>query len=43
MRIALGVLMLMHGFAHLAGFAGAWKLRDEIPTYHGVRRPCKPW
>ena len=31
MRFLLGILMLMHGFAHLAGFAGAWKLRGEIP------------
>ena len=31
MRMVLGVLMLMHGFAHLAGFAGAWKLTGQLP------------
>ncbi len=31
MRIILGLLMMMHGFAHLAGFFGAWKPRAGIP------------
>ena len=31
MRIALGILMLMHGSAHMVGFAGAWKLKADIP------------
>ena len=32
MRIALAVLMAVHGFAHLVGFAGAWRLApDGIP------------
>jgi hypothetical protein len=31
MRMALGALMLMHGFAHMVGFAGAWKLNAGIP------------
>src|SRR5262245_36004417 len=31
MRLALGVLMLMHGVAHMVGFAGAWKLKAGIP------------
>jgi hypothetical protein len=26
MRIALGVLMLLHGIAHLPGFLGSWRL-----------------
>jgi hypothetical protein len=26
MRIALGILMLLHGIAHLPGFLGAWRL-----------------
>ena len=32
MRIALAVLMMVHGVAHLVGFAGAWRLApDGIP------------
>ena len=32
MRIALAVLMAVHGVAHLVGFAGAWRLApDGIP------------
>ena len=32
MRIALAVLMMVHGIAHLVGFAGAWRLApDGIP------------
>ena len=35
MRIALAVLMLLHGFAHLPGFMASWRLAkfEEMP-YH---------
>ena len=32
MRIVLAILMVVHGLAHLVGFAGAWRLApDGIP------------
>lgn len=31
MRIALGVLFILHGIAHLPGFLGAWQLDPKIP------------
>ena len=35
MRFAIAVLMLLHGFAHLPGFAGSWRLATfpDLP-YH---------
>lgn len=29
MRIVLAILMVLHGVAHLVGFAGAWRLAPE--------------
>ncbi len=31
MRILLGVLMILHGFAHVVGFAGPWGLSKSVP------------
>ena len=31
MRFALAALMILHGMAHLAGFAGAWHLGAALP------------
>jgi len=33
MRIALAILMALHGVAHLVGFAGAWSLAPEGVPY----------
>ena len=30
MRFPLALLMVLHGFAHLVGFAGSWKLSSNI-------------
>lgn len=35
MYIAFGVLLVLHGFAHLVGFAGSWGLSSNIvPQTH---------
>ena len=31
MRFALAALMILHGMAHLAGFAGSWHLGADLP------------
>jgi hypothetical protein len=31
MRIALALVLLVHGFAHLVGFLGAWRLTAKVP------------
>lgn len=31
MRIGLGVLMILHGIAHVVGFAGSWGLAKSVP------------
>jgi hypothetical protein len=31
MRIVLAVLMIVHGIAHVVGFAGAWGLSKSVP------------
>ena len=31
MRIALAFLLFAHGFAHVVGFAGAWRLSGQVP------------
>ena len=33
MRIALAILMALHGVAHLVGFAGAWRLAPQGIPY----------
>jgi len=33
MRLALAVLMAVHGVAHLVGFAGAWRLAPDGVAY----------
>src|SRR5829696_5581074 len=33
MRIALAILMALHGVAHLVGFSGAWSLAPEGVPY----------
>jgi hypothetical protein len=30
-RVALAVVLALHGLAHLVGFAGSWHLSSEIP------------
>jgi hypothetical protein len=31
MRTAIAIFLFVHAFAHLAGFAGAWRLAGSIP------------
>ena len=31
MRLALAALMILHGIAHLVGFAGSWHLGADLP------------
>jgi hypothetical protein len=31
MRVALAVFLLVHGFAHLVGFLGTWRLSAQVP------------
>jgi hypothetical protein len=31
MLVLLAVVLLLHGFAHLVGFAGSWRLAESIP------------
>ena len=31
MRIVFAIVLVLHGFAHLVGFAGSWRLADNIP------------
>lgn len=42
MSIALGVLLLAHGLAHMVGFVGSWRLSESVPcktTLFGGRIP----
>jgi hypothetical protein len=31
MRVALAVFLLVHGFAHVVGFASTWRLSAQVP------------
>jgi hypothetical protein len=31
MKYAIAVFFFLHGFAHLVGFAGAWRLAKDVP------------
>lgn len=31
MRIVIGLLMILHGIAHLVGFVGPWRLSATVP------------
>jgi hypothetical protein len=45
MRIAIAILLLLHGFAHAVGFVGAWGLNPQAPLVDhllGGRLPLSP-
>ncbi len=45
MRVGIAILLILHGFAHFAGVAGAWGLQQGAPAVDhllGGRLPLNP-